>query len=78
VWKISDGDTKSLYAMNIMPPKDMGGIVHPQQLALLVESVGTWHYLLKSMWHALIFLTSMVNEHVFMGLVSLSQNFSPQ
>ena len=29
MWKISEGDTKFLYAMRLVPPKDLGSIVHP-------------------------------------------------
>ena len=31
---MSGGDMKFLYAMKLVPPKDLGSIVHP----------GTWHY----------------------------------
>ena len=98
---ISEGGTNILYAIKLVPPKDLGSIVHPdalhwhhyslkcRHLALFIKSVGTWHYLLKvlafgviyssklmalvnsptSMWHALIFLKSMVSEHVLMDLI---------
>ena len=28
MWEISEGDTKFLYTMKSMPPKDLGSIVH--------------------------------------------------
>ena len=28
MWEISEGDTKFLYAMKLVPPKDLGNIVH--------------------------------------------------
>jgi hypothetical protein len=35
--KINEGGTKSLYAMKLVPPKDLGSIVYHD----------TWYYLLK-------------------------------
>ena len=34
---IIEGDTKILYAMELVPPKDVGSIIH----------TGIWHYSLK-------------------------------
>ena len=28
MWEISEGDTKFLYTMKLVPPKDLGSIVH--------------------------------------------------
>ena len=42
-----------LYSYELVPPKDLGRLVHPD----------TWHYSITSMWHALIFVKSMVNKH---------------
>ena len=65
--EINEVDTKFIYAMNLVPPKDLESFIHPI----------TWHYSLAGMWHTFIFLKSMVNEHVFMNLVSLSKKFNP-
>ena len=29
MWEISEGDTIFLYTMKLVPPKDLGGNVHP-------------------------------------------------
>jgi hypothetical protein len=28
MWEINEGDTKTLHAMKLVPPKDLGSIVH--------------------------------------------------
>jgi hypothetical protein len=65
--ELSEVDTKFIYAMNLVPPKDLKSFVHPS----------TWHYSLAGVWHTFIFLKSMVNEHVFMNSMSLSNDFNP-
>ena len=60
--------------MKFVPAKDLVSIVHPGIC---------WHCSLTSMWHALIFLKNMVNEHIYiyiyiLYLVSLNENSNPQ
>ena len=40
MWEISDGDTKFLYTMKLVPPEDLVGIVHNPKiiLALFIEN----------------------------------------
>ena len=65
---LSEVDTKFIYAMNLVPPKDLKSFVHPS----------TWHYSLAGVWHTFIFLKSMVNEHIFMDWVSRNKDFNPE
>ena len=34
MWEIGEGDTRLLYAMKLMPPIDLGSIVHPNTIIL--------------------------------------------
>jgi hypothetical protein len=85
---INEDDTKFIYAIKLVQPKDLGSIVYPNTwhyswkvpaIGMLVidtchASTSNWHHSLTKMWHTLIFLKSMVNDHVFMNSVSLSKN----
>ena len=41
MWETSEGDTKFLYAMKLVPPKDLGSTIHPSivRLALFIENI---------------------------------------
>ena len=67
---------KFLYAMKLVPPKDLGSIVHP----------GTWHYPLGVLTLGTVtgnhvahtdffFLKATINEHVFMILVLVCKKY---
>jgi len=77
VREINKGDTKSLYTMEVLSPKDLGSIVNPN----IIHCTGTWQYSLfidKHVFpsklcfsldkhlreHTLIFLKYMVNKHI--------------
>ena len=38
VWEISEGDTKFIYTMKLVPPKDPGSIVHPGTIDWIYHS----------------------------------------
>ena len=56
MWEISEGDTKFLYTMRIVPPKDLGSILALFIASLFTESTGTWHYSLTSKIHIIKFI----------------------
>ena len=55
-WEISEEDVKFVYAMKLVPPKDIGNIVH---LGIILGSIGTWYYSLTSMCFYIIFLITV-------------------
>jgi hypothetical protein len=41
MWETSEGDTKFLYVMKLVPPKDLGSTIHRGivHLALIIENI---------------------------------------
>ena len=54
MWEISEGRTKFLYAMKLVPPKDLGSNVHPINIHLGIDiqmnffMMSTLFYFIKS------------------------------
>jgi hypothetical protein len=89
--------------MNLVPPKDLGSILHPDKYQILfIEGAGIWYHSIKTLTldaiinknvfpcrdvfvdhftntleHTLFFVKVVMNEHVFLNIVSLSTNFNP-
>jgi hypothetical protein len=85
---ISEGDTKFLYAMKLVPPKTFrkhcsSQYCSPKVPVLVIDKhVFAYNFFsitphARTLEHALIFLENIVNEHVCMTLVSLSEKCNP-
>ena len=52
MWDIIEGNAKFICTMNLVPPKDVGSIVHlgTWHYAFEVPTIGTWHENI-GIWH---------------------------
>ena len=81
MWEINEGDTSFLYAMKLMPRKDLEsicrlGTFHFVHLGT-IRFANFFYHSPNTLEHTLIFLKCMVNEHVFMNLISINKKFNP-
>ena len=93
MWEINEGGNRLLYAMKLLPSKDFRKYCSSwdyslKMPALFILGVFTNKHVFayecfflyqstRTLEHALIFSKCMVDEHVFVNLVSLNKNFSP-
>ena len=65
--------------MKFVPQKDLGSIVHPDIIYYSLLYVNSFYHSTNTLEIFFnFFLKHMVNEHVFINLVSLGKKFSPR